>query len=166
MRLMLDTMIYDEIVETPGILELLPRLVDEGEMEILVPHIQEDELANDPDERKRAEVAKIPRQEIPTRGAVWDTSKWDKATWGDGSEGGVGVNEIRSERGGHTHDALIATSAAGNADVLVTEDNRLKNRLKDSNSICEVWTFERFRSFAIGESTTTAASRPSGDSLL
>ncbi len=151
MRLMLDTMIYDKIVETPGMLELVLRLVDRGEVEILATHIQQDELANDPDERRRAEVAKIPRQEIPTSGAVWDTSKWDKATWGDGSEGGVSVNEIRSEKRGHTHDALIATSASANADVLVTDDNRLKNRLKDSDAKCEIWTFEQFRSFVMGE---------------
>ncbi len=148
---MLDTMIYDKVVDTPGMLELLLRLVEEGEVEILATHIQEDELASIPDERKRAEVAKVPRQVIPTSGAVWGTSKWGGATWGDGSEGGVGIDEIRSEKRGHTHDALIATSASANVDVLVTDDNRLKNRLKDSDARCEVWTFKEFRRSLMNE---------------
>ncbi len=151
MRLMLDTMIYDKVVDTPGMLELLQRLVDEGEVEILATHIQEDELAKIPDERKRAEVSKIPRQEVPTSGAVWNTSKWDRATWGDGSESGVSIDEIRSEKRGHTHDALIATSASANVDALVTNDKRLKNRLNDSDARCEVWNFKRFRSFVMGQ---------------
>lgn len=151
MRLMLDTMIYDKVVDTPEMLELLLRLIDGGKVEIFATHIQEDELAKIPDERKRAEVAKIPRQEIPTSGMVWDTSKWDKSTWGDGSESGVSIDEIRSEKRGHTRDALIATSASANADVLVTDDNRLKNRLKDSDARCEVWDIEQFRSFIKGE---------------
>lgn len=147
MRIMLDTMIYDKIIETPGMTEQLNQLSMEGKIEILSTHIQEDELAAIPDKQKRTAVQAIRRREVPTSGAIWNVSKWGKATWGDGSSGGIAIADIRSPCKGHSHDALIGTTAARDVDVLVTDDGRLANRMRASKSPCQVWGFARFKAF-------------------
>jgi len=64
MRVMLDSMIYDKIIETPGMTEQLNQLSMEGKIDILSTHIQEDELAAIPDKQKRTAVQAIGRREV------------------------------------------------------------------------------------------------------
>jgi len=147
---MLDTQIYDRIITEPGLTERLKLLSKSGKLEILMTHIQQDEIAAITDKPKRTAAQQIMTRCIPTSGAIWGVSKWDMCTWGDGSAGGFGIDEVRSPSKGHTADALIATTAAKDADVLVTEDSRLTERLKALNSQCEVWAYSRFRTYVLG----------------
>jgi predicted nucleic acid-binding protein len=48
---------------------------------------------------------------------------------------------------GNIHDALIATTAAMEADVLVTEDRRLRNRAKLVKPTMHVWNFTDLESY-------------------
>ena len=147
MKLMLDTQIYDLIVDTPGMTERLNELSREGKVVVLSTHIQEDELAEIPDKRKRAAVARIVKEKVPTSGAIWDISRWDEGTWGDGSSGGMSIDEVRSPSAGHGKDALIATTAARDADILVTNDTRLANRVRTLDAPFDVWSFDEFREY-------------------
>lgn len=144
---MLDTQIYDLIVTIPDMAKQLNHLSKEGKVTILCTHIQEDELAQIPDVQKRNNIAQIIKKKVATSGAVWDVSKWDQATWGNGSSSGVGINDVRSPSRKHTSDALIASTAARDADVLVTEDNRLTNRMKNMSARCQIWGFDQFKSY-------------------
>ncbi len=144
---MLDTQIIDLIVGTPGMVDGLNQLSAAGEMVILCAHIQEDELAGIPDEHKRADIAKIVKEKVPTAGGVWDVSKWGEFTWGDGRSGGVSINDVRAKSHSHTKDALIGTTAAQHADVLVTEDRRLANRMRALQSSCVIWGFNQLKEY-------------------
>lgn len=144
MKFMFDSMVYDKIVATPQMIERLNHLSREGNVTVLCTHIQKDELAKISDEQKNA-VAKIMTKMVTTSGAVYGVSKYGQCTYGDGSSGGVGVDDIRSPSKKHTKDALIATTAARDADVLVTDDKRLANRMKTLNSRCEVWGFDELK---------------------
>jgi len=144
---MLDTQIYDLIIAVPGLVDHINRLTAEDKITILCTHIQNDELSDIPDEHKRAEVSRINRQQVTTAGGVWGVSKWDAFTWGDGSSSGITLDQIRSPSKGHTKDALIATTAARDADVLVTQDRRLANRVSATSASCEVWSLEQFKSY-------------------
>ena len=146
-KFMLDTQIYDLIIAVPGLVDHINRLTAEGTMAILCTHIQNDELADIPDEHKRAEVSRIDRQQVTTAGAVSGISKYGGATYGDGSSSGIALDQIRSLSKRHTKDALIATTAARDADVLVTRDRRLANRVSATSASCEVWSFEQFKSY-------------------
>ena len=148
-KIMLDTQIYDCIVSEPGLAERLNLLSKAGKLEILTTHIQQDEIAAITDEPKRTTAQQIMARCVPTSGAIWGVSKWDMCTWGDGSAGGFGIDEVRSPSKGHTADALIATTAAKDADVLVTEDGRLTKRLKTLNSQCKIWGYTRFRAYIL-----------------
>ena len=146
-KFMLDTQIYDLIIAVPGLVNHINRLTAEGTIAILCTHIQNDEFADIPDEHKRAEVSRINRQQVTTAGAVYGISKYGGATYGDGSSSGIALDQVRSPSKRHTKDALIATTAARDANVLVTQDKRLANRVKATSASCEVWSFEQFKSY-------------------
>ena len=147
---MLDTQIYDLVITTPNFIERLNRLSEEGKITILCTHIQNDELSKIPDANKYAEIAKIKRTQVTTAGAVYGFSKYDASTYGNGSLGGISIDQIRSTSKGHTKDALIATTAARDADVLVTEDDRLSKKFVLNSTSCELWSFEKFKTFVLG----------------
>jgi len=151
MKFMFDSMVYDKIVATPQMVDRLNQLSEEGGMVVLCTHIQVDELTSIPDKQKRDVVAKIIRKHIPTSGAVYDVSKWNQCTWGDGGSDGFGIDDVRSVSKKHTNDALIATTAARDADVLVTDDRRLANRMKALHSSCKVWAFDRLKEYIFGQ---------------
>lgn len=146
LRIMLDTNAYDMIVERPGFMEKLNAAHDNGGLVILRTHIQEDELAAIPDPKKRAAVMEVAGTKVATSGAVWDLSKWDEATWGDGA-GDVRVGDVATTAGNHMEDALIASTAAVEADVLVTNERRLPKRIWLAGSKLEVWNVEKFAAY-------------------
>ncbi len=143
MRLMLDSHVYDRVIATPGLPELIGRLHDAGKVVILRTHIQEDEIERTPDIVKRQRLQSIAGTKIPTSGAVWDVSRWGEATYGDGA-GDIKIGDVAGQSGNHVEDALIAATAALAADALVTEDKRLSNRAKAANTKIALWNFATF----------------------
>ena len=147
MRIMLDTQIYDLIIGTSGMVERLSQFWKEGKVVVLSTHIQEDQLASIPNKKKRTEIQRIVRQELPTSGSVIGVSRLGKARLGNGSMGGFGIDDFRTKSRKHTKDALIATTAARDADILVTEDRRFVNRMQALHSTCKVWRFNQLEEF-------------------
>jgi len=131
MRAMLDTMIFDELVADPPTLDRVRSLVEDGRLTILLTHIQRDQLARISDDDKRAKVLAIPAIQVNTRGLVFDTSRWDQADFGDDATN-TAIDEIKNGGPQHAADALIAATADGHADMLVTNDRRLANRVRRS----------------------------------
>lgn len=146
---MLDTQIYDLIIATPNLAEYINYFSNKNKIEILCTHIQNDELSSIPDPDKFYKVSLIKRRRVTTAGALYRISKYGAATYGNGSSSGIPIGQIRSEEGNHGKDALIATTAARDADVLVTNDARLSRRLGKLAPRCEVWSFERFEDFLV-----------------
>ena len=144
-KIMLDTNIYDKIITTSGMTERLNQLSKDGKITILCTHIQEDELANIPNEQKRKLIEEIIKIKVPTNGMVWDVSRWDEATFGNGSSIGFGIDDIRSPSKNHTGDSLIATTAARDAEIFVTDDIRLTNRMQAVQASCEIYGFDKFK---------------------
>jgi hypothetical protein len=138
-------MIYDRIIGNPGLVERINVLSNEGEIEILSTHIQDGQLSRIPDSQKRTKISKINRRGVVTDGFILDLSLLDEAAFCDGE--GVSLRDIQSDSNRHTEDALIATTASRDADVLVTEDRRLFNRFEASTTDCEVWLFDKFLRF-------------------
>lgn len=159
---MLDTNIYDKLDSDAAVNESLKKLIRDKKIQLVTTHIQEDELAMAP-EVIGAESEKIPTEgfilgvsrlgqatlgdgsttkKIPTAGAVWGVSKWGEATWGDGSGRGLSVDDIKTDKGNHAKDALIATTASHHADYLITEDKRLLKKMKQLPAKCVVLDFE------------------------
>ena len=146
---MFDTTGYNDLTVNLETLGMLRALVARGVIAVLKTHVQEDELRDTESEAKRADLLAVYHAlgtEVPTSGGIWDTSRWDKFRWGDGA-GDVKLPDVVSENRRHLEDALIAATAAAEADVLVTDDRRLTNRIRATGSRVEVWGFERFEAY-------------------
>ncbi|MBK5280540.1 MAG: hypothetical protein JJE16_00470 [Nitrospiraceae bacterium] len=146
-RIALDTNIVNRIAATTGLIEEICTVAKAGRIIIVgIPTVR-NELEQTPDLDRRALLVGVydqfPREDVLDQASVWDASKWGQSLWGDGSHTGVSVEATRT---GNTHrgarDGIIAVTASGKADVLVTEDRELKRKVCESTAQCEVWTFE------------------------
>ncbi len=121
---MLDTNVYDRIVARAGFTARLARAVQNGEIEILRTRVQDEEIQRIPDAVRRAAMQKVPFRRIPTNEAAWSAG-----------------NPHPSE------DDMIAATAEAAADVLVTEDKDLGERVKATTRRLEVWRFDQLVGF-------------------
>jgi hypothetical protein len=124
MRIMLDSNIYDRIIEAPDFVDLLERAVTRGQMVMLFTHIQEMELSQTVDLDKRAallsvfnRLAKCGRK-ISTEGFIPGYAQPGYSRVSDGGPN-INLNHIRIGAK-HVKDALIAATADTEADILVT----------------------------------------------
>jgi predicted nucleic acid-binding protein len=144
---MFDTMEYDKLLESPATYEKLLHLITERRIEMLTTHIQRDEITATPDEAKRTRLMSLftNARPIGTRGVVLDISGVDEARIG-GDEDHKLVNDVRGNRWDRdTKDSLIAATASNDADMLVTDDRRFVQRLRDAHVRCEVIGFTEFQ---------------------
>jgi hypothetical protein len=140
-------MIYDLLAESDEVRELLIQRCREGLIEILVTHIQFDQLAAIKDPVKRdvllATAMVIPSTRVATDGGVWGTSIWGEFTWGGGS-GDVKIDDIAHGNPKHNPDGLLVSTAAARADIFVTEETRLPKRIRRYNPKLRVASFSEF----------------------
>jgi hypothetical protein len=148
LRLVLDSNIFDLLDE--DLVELLNRATNDRKLTLITTHVQPDQLEATPDLRKNQFLSEVFRRlimtRLPTSGAAWDASKWDQAKWGDGT-GDLKFDAVQGGNPVHAPDALIAITAASDADVLVTEDKKLTARVAAAGSKLQVWSFARFGQF-------------------
>jgi hypothetical protein len=150
-RIAIDAHIVDKIVDTTGFLLKVQAAAKKDCLIIISNHIVRDQLVDTPDVERRERLLDVydslPKKEVPTWGGIWGLSQWGKARWGDGSGSGVAIEDVRTGGRGGSQDAVIATTASGDADVLVTEDKHLRKKLEKSTAHCEVWDFSKFETF-------------------
>lgn len=165
LRVMLDTNIFDRIIETPGLVGQLRSLTASGRLDIVVTHVQEDELARIRDTEKRRAIQRVPRRSVPTAVFVLDVSRLGKARLGEGHEGGLEYDTLHGENPKRVRDAVIVLTAAAAApaeevEVFVTEDGGLARRVKAKAKTLKVWNFPEFQLRV--SSDELSADRPEG----
>jgi len=143
---MLDSNVYDKIIEQIGMTEVLAALHHSGQIEIIITHIQEDELSRIPNTNKRELVMKVPGNRVTTEGAIWNVSRFGEATFGAGG-GDIKIEDIQKGNPNHSEDALIANTAAARADILVTDEKTLPKRIRTTGSKIKVWDFSEFQEY-------------------
>src|SRR6476659_2371827 len=117
MRVMLDSNVYDSLLDDAELLEQVGTAVYACRIQLLTTHIQIDEhdLVKWPAKREALLALPITFVKVATSGICFDVSKWDEAEWGDESgrlEAMIGGNPK------HIEDALIVATADAKADVL------------------------------------------------
>lgn len=87
---------------------------------------------------------------IPTSGAIYDISKYDRATY-TSEQTNERLTQFRGNANpskGNAQDSLIGVTAAEKADVLVTDDKRFQKRMQETaGDLVQVWSFEEFRQY-------------------
>ncbi len=152
MIVMFDSMIYDEILASEGVLDLLKIKHSKGHIEIIDTHVQHNQISNIPPEKNdhREKLLDLYEQlrplakRVPTAAGVWDVTRWDEGTFGEGT-GDLKLDEIiKGNPDKYATDALIAVTAAAHVDVLVTKDDTLRSRIRDSSSELKTMSFDEF----------------------
>jgi predicted nucleic acid-binding protein len=145
--IMFDTNEFDKLAAARDAYERLLALLSEGKIELLTTHIQRDEILAIENTTKKARLlALLSRARmIPTRGIVVGVSRYGQSRYGSDEDHKL-IEHIRGERWDRdTNDALIAATAARDAEVFVTDDATLMRRLNSySNIRCEVIDFKEF----------------------
>lgn len=155
-RILLDSMIVDRLLDDEGLFDKVLAAIESGRASFVAPHIVRDQLAVTPNEERRrrllASYDALPKKPVLTAGAVFDVSRFDEARFGDGAGmSGVSIDEVRTRGRGAASDALLAVTAAGEADVLVTEDTDLRKKVERSKATCQIWDANKLRQFVEGE---------------
>ena len=116
LRVMLDSNIFDEIIKTRGLAGQQRSLTASGRLDIVVTHVQEDELAGIQAAEKRRAIQQVPRRVVPTSVFVVGVSRLGQARLGEGQEGGLEYDTLHGENPKRVHDAVIALTAAAEAE--------------------------------------------------
>jgi hypothetical protein len=149
-RFLIDTMIIDNIEAAPEVLDMIGVAHGRGALLIVETHLLRDQLSAIGNETRRGVLMAIydalPKTQVPTSAFVLDVSRLGQACLGDDAISNSLYSMKTSGRGG-MQDALVALTASGRADVLVTEDGDLVKKAKAAGVACEVWSFADFRRY-------------------
>ena len=114
---MLDTNVVDELMADPALVELLRDAAVAGRIELLLTHVQIDEVLN-MGTTKRAKqeallqlLAELPARRVPTYGFVLDLSRLDNAMLASEEHASAFV-QLTGGNTRHNEDALIVLTAA------------------------------------------------------
>jgi hypothetical protein len=158
-RIALDTNTVNRIADIPGLIDEVSGAAVRIPFIIIGNPMVEFEIDQTGDAARREQLLAVwnalPKKDVLTRGGYYGVGlKYGESIYGDGSDTGLPLDQARTGGRGGARDAIIAATAAGEADVLVTDDNQLALRVKSSSAPCEVWTFEQFVSFLRDSRTT------------
>ena len=117
LKAMIDTMVFDRIVDEPGALEAVTDAIRHSQLALYTTQVQEAQVAAVRDARRRKRLQVVPREVVP---AV--------------------VNALYAGGNKHAADTMIAGAAIERCNVLVTEDRRLTERSIEQG--LEVWNVD------------------------
>jgi predicted nucleic acid-binding protein len=147
-KIMLDTNEYDRLLAAQDAYDMLLGLLFKGRIQLLSTHIQRDEIlaVSDVVKKSRLESLLAHAHMIATRGIVLGVSRFGLAKYGSDEDHRL-IEHVRgSSWKRKTNDALIAATAARDADVFVTDDRPLMQRLSNYPGIqCAVIDFDEFK---------------------
>ena len=150
-RFMLDSNIFDKLVDEPGAFELATRLVECGAVELLTTHVQADEIEATPNAERRRELLEVltlARHE-PTLGFVLDYSRLGAARLSEAEP--IEILRAGDNPLARTRDALISNTAQCEGATLVTEDVGMRGRATASGIPALAWTEFRARLQVLAE---------------
>jgi hypothetical protein len=146
---MIDTNIVHALSADPDTLTMVNKLLASGTVQLLITHLQGDQLSKAPPHiRKTARALDLTI--INTDGIVWDVSKWDQSNWADErtKKRLSRVQGMKKRSSRQWVDTLISVTAAGGADVYVTNDKQARNAAKrivvEDGLDLRVWNYADF----------------------
>lgn len=144
MRIMLDSNVHDLIAADQAVLGVLRECLAEGRIKLVSTHVQRDELSRTPEPKRTALMAIYGLTEsVSTIGAVWDVSRWDESSWAS-DEVSASIVALMAGNPKHAEDALIAATAADEADILITNDTQLASKIQRAGLSVKVWSWGEF----------------------
>jgi hypothetical protein len=148
-KTIIDMCSIDKIARDNKFCDLLINATKNNIIKLLIMDVLEEQYNHDkvPIESKQLLNA-LSFESIDSEAFIWGYSTWG-SKWGDGTQTGLSVSQIMTDKGNHIADSLIAVTSNGNADVFITEDKRLAAKLKKLNIKCQVWNNEELKQFLL-----------------
>jgi hypothetical protein len=149
LRAMIDTNIVHALSADPDTSAMVAKLLASGTVQLLITHLQGDQLSKAPPHiQKTAKTLDLTI--INTDGVVWDVSKRDLSDWADETTNKriSRVQGMKKHSSRQWADTLISVTAAGGADVYVTNDKQARNAAKrivvEDGLNLRVWNYAEF----------------------
>jgi len=139
------------MLDNPELLETIRMAAQRLNFIFIGNHVILDQLTATPNEDRRIKLLAIynslPKEDVLTRGAYYGISRYGQAKYADDSNTGMSLSQVKTSGKGGAHDALIAMTASGEADVLITDDSQLAKKMRKNGAACVVRTFQEFICF-------------------
>jgi predicted nucleic acid-binding protein len=119
---LIDSDVFDSIVDEPGMLHRVRDLVEAERLELIAASVSRRQIARAPTPR-RALLESVPVTWVGTAGFALDYSRLDVDRLGPSQP----IDAIRKGRSKELEDALIAATALFDGVPLISEDKRLRN---------------------------------------
>jgi hypothetical protein len=129
LKLMLDTNVADELIRDTDLVTILQQGVIAGSVELLITHVQIDEVMNTGDSKRAKRealvqlLAELPARRVPTYGSVFDLSRFDNAMFGSDDHAEM-LLDLTGGNTRHNEDALIVLTAAWFFADVVSENTK------------------------------------------
>ncbi len=151
-RIAIDTTFVNSVVDTDGALNKIQAAIRERRIVIKTTQIVEIQLGKTPDADRRRTLletyAALPKETVIVEaGTCGQGLTYGNVKSGDGRHTGISLEEAKTTGRGAGHDASLAVTASGQADVFVTDDRKLARTAKGSQAKCEVWSFKELLDF-------------------
>ena len=144
MRVMIDTQIFDELIEDSDTLGSLLELINNQKIELLITTAQDREIEKIPDKDKKNKIRAVPTTKVGTPLFILGYSAMNLDELGTGEEDGIRYSEIEAGNPRHKEDALIGITAAQKAKILVTNDKRFFNKILKSDTSLVIMKYQEF----------------------
>jgi hypothetical protein len=139
----LDSQIHDVIAADPVLRVRLRECQSAGLISVVTTHIQQSELSDIPQAKDIGQADVVDAVSIGASAAVWDRSLWEVDRLATPEAGAV-FDHIQNRSARHTEDAMIGATAYTDADILVTDDSRLRRRFESLGCPVEVLSSAQF----------------------
>ncbi|MHB1128906.1 MAG: hypothetical protein ACYC06_02525 [Ilumatobacteraceae bacterium] len=129
LKLMLDTNVVDKLVADRELLGILRREVDAGKIELLITHVQIDEVLNTREDKRAKRDAlvqllvELPARRVATYGFIPGLSRLGNAMPGSAGNGAL-LLELTGGNTRHNEDAVIVLTAAWFYADVVSENTK------------------------------------------
>jgi hypothetical protein len=137
--MILDTNVYDAAIDNDQLRNLMAKKQESGSIALFSTRIENEELAAIPPLQDRGQKSAVQTVLISPAVFVLDASHLDDDRLGT-DEANAAFNYLQNGSKKHTNDAMIGATAMIDADILVTNDHRLLNRLSAIDSKVKVIT--------------------------
>jgi predicted nucleic acid-binding protein len=128
-----DGNVLDWLYKQPAELRTVREALEEGRLRLVSTHILDDEAGASTDPKvlafKPALAREVEGERLPTRGFVFDISRFDQAALFSEPDADL-FDTLSVENPNNAEDALLALTADREGAVLVTEDKDLRKRAK------------------------------------
>lgn len=146
LRIMLDTNAHDSIIIRSDLLRIVARAIGDGVIDVVRISVQEFELSQIEDQEKRNTALAVPGRKVATYGIIPDWFVPGEARPADGGRK-IKLKVMHNGNPKYAADALIAATAEMEADVMVTNEKRLPERIARTGTELRVWSFYEFEQF-------------------